>query len=252
MAVKARMGRASLWRAKHGVVSLLAVAFLFPVDCHGAERIDEVIASILQNYESVVDYQCRLTVLSYLGNKREERIINFYFKKPKLIRMDILKGTRPGDSGSIGVYKGGDKVAGRRGGLLSGIVIKVSKDNPLVTTIRGVGLHESDLETVFDQLAFYKAKGRIEFRDAGSSYVFTCTTRNPAENEGISKDLVWIDSKNFLITRNERYEGDRLVQAASWGEYIVNAGLPEELFDVKFDVGTLGERGIPILSQKAD
>jgi outer membrane lipoprotein-sorting protein len=252
MAVKARMGRASLRRARHGVVSLLAVAFLFPVDCRGAERIDEVIAAILQNYESVVDYQCRLNVRSYLGIKREERIINFYFKKPKLIRMDILKGTRPGDSGSIGVYKGGDKVTGRQGGLLSGIVIKVSKENPLVTTIRGVGLHESDLETVFAQLAFYEAKGRIDFRDAGSSYVFTCTALNPAENEGISKDLVWIDSRNLLITKNERYEGDRLVQAASWGEYIVNAGLPEELFDVKFDVGALGVRGIPILSQKAD
>ena len=52
------------------------------------------------------------------GGRREERIINYYFKKPMMIRIDILDGNKALDKGSVGVYTGGEKVTGHRGGFL--------------------------------------------------------------------------------------------------------------------------------------
>jgi outer membrane lipoprotein-sorting protein len=223
-----------------------------PVFAFSDDRTDEILYSIERTYESIFDYQCRLEALSFLGKKREERIINFYFKKPKLIRMDVLKGNRPFDGGSVGVYAGGEKVTGQRGGALKGIILKLNKENPLATTIRGVTFDESDLETVLKNLFFYRTRGTIAMNETGDAYIFTCNASNPEENDGISKDLVWIDKKSFLIMRNERYEGETLVQAANWKGFIINAGLPIELFEVRFDVLELEKRGIPILSQEVD
>ena len=229
----------------------LAVGVAFSGDCRAGERVDEVIASMQEAYGSINDYQCRFEELSLFRNRREERVINFYFKKPNLIRMDILTGNRPFDDGSVGVYTGDGKVTGRRGGVLSGIVLKVPKDSPLATTIRGVRFDESDIETVLNRLDFYRTRGRIELRETDGSFIFACAPSDPFGNEGISKDIVWIDRGTLLITRNERYEGETLVQAASWKEYIINAGLPVELFDVRFDVEELRVRGVPLLSRNA-
>ena len=225
---------------------------LAPVFVSSNDLTDEVLASIERTYESIFDYQCRLETLSFLGDKKEERLINFYFKKPKLIRMDVLKGNRPFDSGSVGVYEGGDKVTGHRGGALKGIILKLPQESSLATTIRGVTFEESDLETVLRNLYFYRDNAEIAARETGDAYLFTCITDNPEENDNISKDLVWIDKKSFLITRNERYEGETLVQAVNWKGFIINAGLPIELFDVRFEVQELEKRGIPILSQEVE
>jgi outer membrane lipoprotein-sorting protein len=225
---------------------------LTPFFASSDDLTDEVLASMERAYESIFDYQCRLETLSFLGKKREERLINFYFKKPKLIRMDILKGNRPFDGGTVGVYLGGDKVTGHRGGILKGIILNLPKESSLTTTIRGVTFDESDLETVLRNLYFYRANAEIAVRETDGAYFFTCITDNPEENDGISKDLVWIDKGSLLITRNERYEGETLVQAANWRGFIINVGLPIELFDVRFDVRELEKLGIPILNQEVE
>jgi outer membrane lipoprotein-sorting protein len=225
---------------------------LAPVLASSNDLTDDVLASIEKTYESIFDYQCRLETLSILGDKREERHINFYFKKPKLIRMDVLKGNRPFDSGSVGVYEGGDKVTGHRGGALKGIILNLPKESALATTIRGVTFDESDLETVLRNLYFYRDNAEIVASETHDAYFFTCITDHPEENDNISKDLVWIDKKSLLITGNERYEGETLVQAVKWKGFIINAGLPIELFDVRFDVQELEKRGIPILNQEVE
>ena len=37
-----------------------------------------------------------------------------------------------------------------------------------------------------------------------------------------------------------------------WKNYIINAGLPVEMFDVGFDVEQLKEKNIPLISQMVD
>jgi outer membrane lipoprotein-sorting protein len=232
------------------VSGVLIFLFFILTECAADEmHHEEIIGKIKARYDEIQDYQCRLVEYCTDGSRYEKRTINYYFKKPKLIRMDILKGNRPFDTGSVAVYHGSGKVTGHRGGILKHLILNLSKTHTLATTIRGVTIDESDMETVLKRLHFFLEGGIIVVNERVDVYEFVCVPLNAGENDGVTKDIVWIDKKELLIRRNERYEEETLVQDAQWNNYIINAGLPDELFDVHFDVTTLSQRGIPLLGQ---
>lgn len=232
---------------------LFVAAFFRIVECRAdSVRQGEIFAAMSMRYEGIRDYQCRLLEWSTDGARYEKRTINFYFKKPKLIRMDILKGNRPFDTGSVAVYHGSGKVTGHRGGILKDIVLNLPKTSALATTVRGVAIDESDMETVLKKIPYYLENGTISMTEGDDVYEFVCVPFDESENDGISKDFLRIDKKNLLVLYNERFIGNSSVQKVEWGEYIVNAGLPDELFDIDFDVGDLAKRGIPLIRQTVD
>jgi len=205
----------------------------------------EILGKLTEKYDSITDYQCRLNEWCTSGKKVEDRVINFYFKKPRNIRMDILKGTKAFDSGSSGVYTGGNTVVGHKGGILTPVALKVSKHDGLATTIRGLTFDQSDMQETVEILQFHLQNSSVTVRGLKEEvYEITCIPPDPAKNDGISKDVIWIDMKLTLPVFNERYEGNAVVQRARWSNYIINAGLPDELFRIRFNPAKLSEQGI--------
>jgi len=207
---------------------------------------------IKARYRLIDDYQCRMEEFSVKDGRKEARIMNYYFKKPKLIRIDILQGNRAFDRGSVGVYRGGDKVSGHRGGIMKDITLNISKDSSLATSIRGESMDRSDMATVIERFEFHVENSTASIREKASHLEFEFIPSDPSLIDGITKDIIWIDRELMLIARSERYEGTKLVQQVVWSEYILNAGLPVELFDPGFDVYTLCGAGIPLLSQELE
>jgi hypothetical protein len=207
---------------------------------------------IKARYRLIDDYQCRMEEFSIKDGRREERIMNYYFKKPKLIRIDILQGNRAFDRGSVGVYRGGDKVSGHRGGIMKDITLNISKDSPLATSIRGESIDRSDMATVIERFEYHVKNSTAVTSETASHLEFEFMPADPSLIDGITKDIIWVDRELMLITRSERYEGNKLVQQVVWSGYILNAGLPVELFDPGFDVHTLRGTGIPLLAQELE
>jgi outer membrane lipoprotein-sorting protein len=203
-------------------------------------------------YREIEDYQCRMQEFAIQGSQREIRTINYYFKKPKRIRMDILKGNRAFDRGSVGVYTGGEKVTGHRGGIMKGITLSVPLESPLATSVRGETMDRSDMLTVIERVEYLTQISDIVIEEKSSRVEFEFTPHDPEQNRGVTRDIVWIDLNTMLIIRNERYEQEKLVQQVIWSDYIINAGLPLELFDAHFDIQDLLGSGIPLLSQELD
>ena len=211
---------------------------------------ETIITSFEKMYQGLHDYQCRMKACSIQGRNYEKRIINFYFKKPRKIRMDILEGNKLFDSGSVGVYSGGEYVSGRKGGIISCVPVRVGKKNPMATTIRGLTFDESDMQATLEKLQFHLKKSVITVKIISpDTYQLTCIPPDPLENAGISQDIIWINSKTLLPLSADSYEGDRLVQQAEWGNYILNAGLPDELFHIFYNPEKLVERGISSIHQ---
>lgn len=205
---------------------------------------------IQERYESIRDYQCRIDTYCTDGRSNEHRILNFYFKSPRLIRIDLLWGNKPFDSGSVGVFPGGDTIAGHRGGLLSSLTMTIPKKSPLSTTLRGEAFDEIDMEAILSNLSFYIGNGEVRVGRDGNAYWISCVPFDVSENGGISRDIAWFDGKTLTITKFRRYEGAALVQEAVWTNYIINAGIPDRLFDPKFDPCDLLKYGITVLEQK--
>jgi len=231
----------------------LAVSFLMCTVVDGA-RADENDAHrfferIQHRYETITDYQCRIDTYCTNGRSKEHRILNFYFKRPRLIRVDLLWGNMPFDNGSVGVFTGGNTITGHRGGILSGIVMTIPRKSPMATTLRGEAFDEIDMEAVLDKLYFYIRNGSVRVMEESRFYRIVCVPFDASKNGGITKDIAQFDRDTLTITGFQRYEAEILVQEAIWTDYIINAGLPDSLFDVKFDPKSLKREGIPLLRQ---
>ncbi|UCB47402.1 MAG: hypothetical protein JSV25_08360 [Spirochaetota bacterium] len=205
---------------------------------------------IKKNYETIVDYQCRIDTFCTDGKRIEKRLLNFYFKKPRMIRIDLLKGNQLFDAGSVGVFQGGDTITGHKGGMLSSILMTVHKKSPFATTLRGEAFDEIDMEAVLSYLLDYLKNGACLLMEEETSYIVSCVPNDEKQNNGISKDIAWFDKDTLIITRFQRYEGTTLVQEAKWRDYIINAGIPDKLFDPLFDPEQLQKDNIPVLNQE--
>lgn len=193
----------------------------------------EVIDLFEERLAAIADYQCRMYEWSAKGRREEIRYINFYFKQPRLIRMDIIKGNRSGDTGSIGVLRSNGKVQGRKGGLLSPFVISVDKESALATTIRGVTFDQSDAKAALERLRFLMERSRLRFSGKEEGWLFDFHLVEP--EEGITRETLFLSSENIMPLYTESFEGDELVQTVQWRSYIINAGLPDEFFDVRYE-----------------
>ncbi len=239
---------------KFTILSTAAITFLsiFSECFAKGSDVSKIIERLKQRYESIQDYQCRIEESSTLGSRREERIINLYFKRPRMIRLDILKGNRPFDRGSVGIYRGDGRVVGHRGGVLKNITLNLRTDHVLATTIRGVRIDQSDLLAVLQRLIFLNEIGTVTIFDEPPYIKFRCVPFDPALNEGIETDIAWVDRETLLLVRTERYEKGKLVQEVNWKNYIVNTGLPDKLFDPHFELTQLIEENIPLISQELE
>ena len=131
---------------------------------------------------------------------------------------------------------------------MQGMVLSVKKDSPFAVSVRDESIEKSNVLAVIERMERLVKMGTVDM-DVNENHVeFVFIPFDIHANEGISRDVVWIERNTFLITRIERYEGEKLVQQAVREGYIINAGLPKELFDAGFDTEQLKDSGIPLLS----
>jgi hypothetical protein len=203
----------------------------------------EVIDLFRENLTTITDYQCRMYEWSILGRKQEIRYINFYFRSPRLIRMDIIRGNRSGDTGSIGVLREDGKVRGRKGGILSPFAVTVNKNSSLATTIRGVTFDESDALAAYDRMKYLLENSRYEMSEDSTGWLFEFTLNIPENN--ITREVLFLSSQNLMPVFTKSYEGNTLVQFVQWRSYLINSGLPVEFFDVRYKAEKLDDLFIP-------
>ncbi|TVQ36277.1 MAG: hypothetical protein EA384_14700 [Spirochaetaceae bacterium] len=230
-----------------GVVLTLVLLLATPVALSAADppaTASEAVDRFEEVYRSIHDYQVRLYQWCRSGRRYERRIIDFYFKRPRRMRMDILTGNRPFDDGSVGLYLGGDKVVGRKGGILSAIVLTVNKYDAIATTVRGVTFDQSDLQGILDRLRNGFTIGEVELELRGGWYWLHILPHDPEGYRGVTRETVAFDPQTFLPIYSETFEGELQVEFARWTDYILNAGLPDELFRIRTESSILRSAGI--------
>jgi outer membrane lipoprotein-sorting protein len=198
--------------------------------------------------QNITDYQCRIDEWCSNGSDYEKRIINYYFKKPGNIRTVFIEGNRPFDKGSVAVYTGGNNITGSKGGILSGAVMSLDKKAAMATTIRGIALDESDMPAILEKLRFHiKNSENSVAAQPGGIYRLTGIVKDPSKNGKVSREVIYMDSETSLPVKMEGFEGNNQVMFTVWSGYIVNAGLPDELFTMNFKLEKLKQMGIETL-----
>jgi hypothetical protein len=157
--------------------------------------------------------------------------------------MDIIKGNKIGDAGSIGVLDASGNVKGRRGGLFSPLIMTVKKNNPLATTIRGVPFDGGDAIAAYNRLIYLSEKYDIKMTEDSRGWLFESTSLK--EVDGITREIMYLAKDNLMPVYTKSYEKEKLVQFVEWSSYIINARLPLDLFDVSFRAEKLNDLSIP-------
>ena len=203
---------------------------------------DEVIAKFSVVVSSITDYQCRIAEWSVNGRRRETRIINFYFKKPRYMRMDIILGNRLGDTGASSVYRPDGTILGRMGWM--NFSLKVPVNHWSVTTVRGKSFEQSDLRGMQELLMSYRDVSEMSVVEEGAYIRLLVKHYDTRVSGGLTDESIIFDRDTMLPLQVDGYDGNKQVQHFVFTRYIVDSGLPLAVFDPGFDPSELSSLGI--------
>jgi hypothetical protein len=219
--------------ARTGVFILCGVGIVL---CHfagaagaQAEAPRAVLAQLEAAYQGIQDYRCRITAFTRQGSREDRRELRFSYRKPGLARVRVLRGSGKGSEVALGP---GGRLRGRRGGLLRPFVVSLKATDARVRNLRGVPFWEADWGVFIRKM-----------REALADPAASAATRTPAEGSleltlqfrqpgPPVRHVYAVDTRRWLITEADVYEGNELVDQVRYDECQLNLGLTERDFEL--------------------
>ena len=207
----------------------MSTPLLNKADIDGAEFIEKMIKSA----EAYDDYTFEFTMTAYKSGTVVEDG-KFFFKKPRLIRMEETGSFR---HGSIAILGKNGKVKGKAGGPLGLFTVELSPHSSLLRSANGYPMVDSDLLSLAQALKQFLKNG-------DTARVTAEPTSLPAGNVYILEvyhdfakgDLfkrVAVDSHTMLPVEWWDFENNKLVSRSIWRSFKGNIGLSDDVFTVK-------------------
>ena len=220
------------------ILTLLALASLVfhSENLEATAGNEDRILAVAQNMEAAFkrleDYTCEVEQIFYQDGVENQRyLFKFYFKKEKKIRVDF---SQP-HSGLTIFYHDEDKVATVRPlRLLSSLKFRLSVDNPLMKTLTGQRINQTDMG-YFINFMFKNLKsveqGENEFREDDERVEFLFWALDYIEEKSAEKYRISISKKHWLPIHIERYNsGDRRLEVTDIKNYVLNGHLEDRFF----------------------
>ena len=193
---------------------------------NSAPAIDEFNAM----FAKVDSYTYRMRSHEVKGNDVQDRVYQYSYMKPHYAKTLIESGA---NSGSGGVWAGGDQVSGHQGGWLSHIHLKVDLHDGRATSLRGYtipqGLIQNIVATYSDTKGELKqsAGGKIDGQDTD---LLDLKVADPTSNGEISEQKIYLSQATHWPLREILYAGSSAVVDQSFMDVKPNAGLTQNDF----------------------
>ena len=220
------------------VFTLLALASLFlrfenlEATAGNEDRILAVAQNMEAAFKRLEDYTCEVEQIFYQDGVENQRyLFKFYFKKEKKIRVDF---SQP-HSGLTIFYHDEDKEATVMPlRLLPGLKFRLSVDNPLMKTLTGQRINQTDMgyfiKFILRNLKSVEQREN-EFREDDERVEFLFWALDYIEEKSPEKYRISISKKHWLPIHIERYNsGDRRLEVTDIRNYALNAHLQDKFF----------------------
>jgi outer membrane lipoprotein-sorting protein len=205
-------------------VFALAIALLPNV---AAASTVPAITAFDQAFAKVTDYTVTVHAHEVKGDRIQDRVYHYWFKRPNLAKTLIISGD---GTGSGGVWNGGDKVSGHQGGMISFIHLKVDLHDSRATSLRGFTIPDGLIQNEVDK--YKDIKGELTER-SGPTINGIATDQveikiaDPASNDGITRAVIYLSKETHFPVRQVRWEGDKIVADTSFSDLKTNVGLSD-------------------------
>ncbi len=226
------MMRKTIFILFSALVCMLVHPGNFDATAGDEDRILDVAQRMEAAFKEVEDYSCEVELLFYQNGAEGERYrFKFYFKKEKKIRVDF---SHPHPGLTI-LYKDAETKATVIPFRSSPVFrFRLSIDNPLMKTLAGQRINQTDMGYFIDFLsknlrkveqkenAFHEDEQRVEFVFRAMDYI---------EERSLEKYRISISKKYWLPNRIERYSSEgQLLEVTDIKNYAVNAHLEDKFF----------------------
>ena len=192
--------------------------------------------------EQITDYKCRFRTFSTDGTETREVLLNYYYRAPYQIRMEVLEGPHPG---SILIYNrqvqpeqvrviAGNKFMAFMQRMLYGEFFELT--HKWVLDLRGNDIHESDWQNFINEHEKYLGLGSSRFigeetLNGRKTYLFKLISNAPDQTMSIKEEDVWVDAQTYFPVQFFQYDAEgRLARKTTITELWFNTGLKERLF----------------------
>jgi len=214
---------------------LLSVGLVFLVGSATGQEKDpkQILNDVYAKWKTVQDYHCMMQSNNRLGEEKDLKKIEFWFKLRHQVRMEVLDGEK---KGSALTRNDAGRIRGRKGGLLKVIPVTLDENDERIFNLRGRKFYEADWGTVIKEVIQRVKNGWTLKRLADEMYnqvpclVLELTGQEP--ESGVTKDMIWVDQVNHLILHRKQFEGTLPVNEVAWWEIQLNTGLGDDLFDL--------------------
>jgi outer membrane lipoprotein-sorting protein len=165
------------------------------------------------------------------GNDVQDRVYDYSFMKPHFAKTLIESG--PGRGGGA-VWTGGDQVSGHQGGFLSGIHLKIGLHDGRAVSLRGYTIPDGLPQSIMAK--YSSVKGELtQTNNAGmiggvQTDMLQLKVADPASNDGISLQKIYLSQQTHFPVRQILYEGDKVALDQSFTDWNLNANLSQNDF----------------------
>jgi hypothetical protein len=198
-----------------------------------SEDADEAVTEFLEDLEEAIDdmetYRCRMISENWKGDRYEFKVSRVSFKKPDLLRLDVLEGHKRGSSVLL------DKDGKIRGMNSWGFRSTLRPTDRRLMNIRGQTFLNSSMHDKLRRLKeaiFVKGfgaelkEGEWEERPA---YILMIEHNEPGSP--LTREDIWFDRETYFLLKDIRYEGGSIVSDVTWKDIEINIHLEEDLFE---------------------
>lgn len=220
------------------VLTLLALACLLLnfEDLEATAGNEDRILVAAQNMEAAFkkleNYTCDVEQIFYQDGAEPQRyLFKFHFKKEKKIRVDFYQP----HSGLTILYHDEEKEATVMPlRLLSGLKFRLSVDHPLMKTLAGQRINQTDMgyfiKFMFKNLGSVEQKEN-EFREDNERVEFLFWAWDYVQEKSAEKYRISISKKDWLPIRIERYNSEnRRLEVTDIRNYVLDADLEDKFF----------------------
>jgi hypothetical protein len=205
-----------------------------------------LVRSMLARSKQMKAYSFNSVLYTYKDGKEIVETGKLYFKKPNLLRFEVLKAGKR--SGSVVVRQPDGKVRGKMGGALSGIKVSLSPDSKMLKSANNYSILESDLGSLLadaaEQLGPNKTclVGRVP---GVSSQIIEIVG-----SDGSVTARITVDSTHNLPDEWLIYKGNSLFSKVQFANLKELASLPDELFSLDAKKSPVDDDSLVLVAQE--
>ncbi len=219
-----------------GGAEILVIVFILFVPAWTQQNQDnyrDILFKMKERFKEIKTYRCIYEMFTTKGEKSEKVVCGYFFKSPKMVRMEIREGKY---KGTVMLYRP-HKVRLKLGrGILSLFSFRFKPSHKWVTNLRGYGLHQSDWGWYINQhIKMLELTTGIfsgeEIAAGRDTIKYKLISREPVKTKDVAQEIVWLDKKELFPVKYVQYNREgKILMSALYKDIHLNVKLDNKLF----------------------